>query len=160
MGPPWRLSQLTRGLRWRLVRAALLGLGSSVAGIGRLALAGYGLALVLPGHPFAAVFVPLAGVAVCLVLRAIRASAKEAVGNRTAWVSKPTVGLQESLADVEALREPRPGGPKRRRQVDPHLVAVAARSRSSTGLHPVGRPTYMGSSRPSPWTTTGCAERG
>ena len=50
MGHTWRLFQLTQGFRWRLVWAALLGLTASAAGIGRLALSGYALALVFQGN--------------------------------------------------------------------------------------------------------------
>ena len=42
----WRLFQLTQGFRLRLIGAAILGLGASMAGIGRLALSGYVLGLV------------------------------------------------------------------------------------------------------------------
>ena len=52
MSHTWRLFQLTQGFRWRLVWAAVLGLAASVAGIGRLALSGYALALVFQGRPF------------------------------------------------------------------------------------------------------------
>jgi ATP-binding cassette subfamily C protein CydCD len=84
MGHIWRLFQLTQGFRWRLAWAAILGLTASAAGIGRLALSGYALALVFQGQPFTSVFLPLAGVAACILLRAILEYIREAVGNRTA----------------------------------------------------------------------------
>jgi ATP-binding cassette, subfamily B, bacterial len=84
MGHTWRLFRLTQGFRWRLVGAAALGLTASAAGIGRLALSGYALALVFQGQPFTAVLWPLAGVAACILLRAVLEYARETVGNRTA----------------------------------------------------------------------------
>lgn len=95
MGHTWRLFELTRGFRRRLVGAALLGLVASMAGIGRLALAGYALALVFQGQPLASVLWPLAGVALCITLRAILEYAREALGNRTAGELK--VNLREQL---------------------------------------------------------------
>ena len=68
------------GFRWRLVWAALLGLTASAAGIGRLALSGYALALVFQGKPFTTVFWPIAGVAACILLRATLEYIREAVG--------------------------------------------------------------------------------
>jgi ATP-binding cassette, subfamily B, bacterial len=84
MGHTRRLFQLTQGFRWRLVWAALLGLTASAAGIGRLALSGYALALVFQGQPFTIVFWSVAGVAACILLRATLEYIREAVGNRTA----------------------------------------------------------------------------
>jgi ATP-binding cassette subfamily B protein len=95
MGHTWRLFQLTQGFRWRLVWAALLGLTASAAGIGRLALSGYALALVFQGQPFTAVFLPIAGVAACILLRATLEYIREAVGNRTAGEIK--LNLREYL---------------------------------------------------------------
>src|SRR5262245_51081397 len=80
----WRLFQLTHGFRLRLLGAAVLGLAASMAGIGRLALSGYALGLVFQGQPLAALFLPLCGVAACILLRAGFEYAKEALGNRTA----------------------------------------------------------------------------
>jgi ATP-binding cassette subfamily C protein CydCD len=84
MSLTWRLFQLTQGFRGRLTVAALLGLGASIAGIGRLALSGYALALVFQGHPFASLLLPLLGVLGCIGIRAVLEYAKEAMGNRTA----------------------------------------------------------------------------
>jgi ATP-binding cassette subfamily C protein CydCD len=67
-----------------LVGAALLGLGASVAGIGRLALSGYVLALAFQGQVFSAFVLPLVGVLGCIGARAGLEYAKEAIGNRTA----------------------------------------------------------------------------
>jgi ATP-binding cassette subfamily C protein CydCD len=88
MGHTWRLFQLTRGFRWRLVGAAVLGLTAAMAGIGRLTLAGYALALVFQGRPLASVLLPLAGVVVCIGLRALLEYTREALGNRTAAALK------------------------------------------------------------------------
>jgi len=95
MGHTWRLFQLTQGFRWQLVWAAVLGLTASAAGIGRLALSGYALALVFQGQPFTAVFWPIAGVAACILLRATLEYIREAVGNRTAGEIK--LNLREYL---------------------------------------------------------------
>src|SRR5262245_39724228 len=95
MGYTWRLFQLTQGFRWRLVGAALLGLAASAAGIGRLALAGYALALMFQGQAFSTVFFPLAGVAACILLRATLEYIREAVGNRTAGEIK--LSLRDDL---------------------------------------------------------------
>src|SRR5919106_3027382 len=95
MGHTWRLFQLTQGFRWRLVWAALLGLTASAAGIGRLALSGYALALVFQGQPFTAVVWPITGVAACILLRATLEYIREAVGNRTAGEIK--LNLREYL---------------------------------------------------------------
>src|SRR5919202_1082329 len=80
----WRLFQLTRGYRLRLLGAAVLGLVASMAGIGRLALSGYVLGLVFQGRPLSMLLLPVTGVAACILLRAVLEYAKEATGNRTA----------------------------------------------------------------------------
>ena len=80
----WRLFQPTQGYRGRLAGAALLGLGASVAGIGRLALSGYVLALVFQGQVFSTLVLPLVGVLGCIGARAVPEYPKEAIGNRTA----------------------------------------------------------------------------
>src|ERR671922_1731374 len=95
MGHTWRLFRLTQGFRRRLVWAALLGLTASAAGIGRLALSGYALALVFRGQPLTAVFWPSARVAACILLRATLEYVREAVGNRTAGEIK--LNLREFL---------------------------------------------------------------
>src|SRR5919108_167633 len=95
MGHTWRLFRLTQGFRWQLVWAGLLGLTASAAGIGRLALSGYALALVFQGQPLTAVFWPIAGVAACILLRAALEYSREVVGNRTAGQIK--LNLREHL---------------------------------------------------------------
>jgi ATP-binding cassette subfamily C protein CydCD len=95
MGHTWRLFQLTHGFRWRLVWAAALGLTASAAGIGRLALSGYALALVFQGQPLPNVFWPIAGVAACILLRAALEYLREAGANRTAGEIK--LNLREHL---------------------------------------------------------------
>jgi thiol reductant ABC exporter CydC subunit len=79
-----RIFQLTQGFCWRLLWAAVLGLAASAAGIGRLALSGYVLALVFQGRPFAEVSLSIAGVAVCILLRAVLEDRRDRLGNRTA----------------------------------------------------------------------------
>jgi ATP-binding cassette subfamily C protein CydCD len=66
-----------------------------MAGIGRLALSGYALALVFQGRPFAEVGLSVAGVAVCILLRAALEYCREALGNRTAGEIK--LNLREAL---------------------------------------------------------------
>jgi ATP-binding cassette subfamily C protein CydCD len=95
MGHTWRLFQLTQGFRRRLVWAAALGLAASAAGIGRLALSGYALALVFQGQPLTSVLRPVAAVAACILLRATLEYVRECVGNRTAGEIK--LNLRESL---------------------------------------------------------------
>jgi ATP-binding cassette, subfamily C, bacterial CydCD len=95
MGHTWRLFRLTQGFRWRLVWAALVGLTASAAGIGRLALSGYALALVFQGRPLTTVLWPIAGVAGCILLRATLEYMREAVANRTAGEIK--LNLREHL---------------------------------------------------------------
>src|SRR5919202_3768032 len=80
----WRLFQLTRGYRLRLLGAAVLGLVASMAGIGRLALSGYVLGLVFQGRPLSMLLLPVFGVAACILLRAGLEYTKEALGNQTA----------------------------------------------------------------------------
>ncbi|HEY7495496.1 MAG TPA: ABC transporter ATP-binding protein [Candidatus Tectomicrobia bacterium] len=94
MSLTWRMFQLTRGFRPRLAGAAVLGLGASAAGIGRLAGSGYALALVFQGQPFARLLWPLLGVLGCIGLRAVLEYAKEAIGNRTAGEIKVRVRQQ------------------------------------------------------------------
>src|ERR687888_1345165 len=95
MSHTWRLFQLTRGFRRRFGCAALLGLGASAAGIGRLALSGYALALVFQGRLFSTVVFAVAGVAACILVRGVLEYAKEALGNRTAGAIK--LNLRERL---------------------------------------------------------------
>jgi ATP-binding cassette subfamily C protein CydCD len=84
MSHTWRLFYLTQGFRWRLLWAAVLGLAASIAGIGRLALSGYALGLVFQGRPFAEVGLLIAGVAACILLRAVLEYIRDRLGNRTA----------------------------------------------------------------------------
>lgn len=88
MSLTWRLFQLTRGFRLQLIGAAVLGLAASLAGIGRLALSGYALGLLFQGQPLSALFLPLMGVAVCILLRATLEYTKEALANLTASAIK------------------------------------------------------------------------
>ena len=50
----WRLWQLTRGMRWRIVATVLMGLTSAVIGVARFVFLGSLLALVFRGAPAAA----------------------------------------------------------------------------------------------------------
>lgn len=95
MSLTWRLFQLTQGFRLRVLWAAFLGLAASAAGIGRLALSGYTLALVFQGQPLAAMLPPLLGVVGCILLRAVLEYGKEATGNRTAGEIK--IRLRDQL---------------------------------------------------------------
>lgn len=84
----WRLFQLTRGFRLRLLGAVGLGLGASVAGIGRLALSGYVLGLVIQQRSLDALLLPVLGIVLCIVCRAGFEYAKEVTGNQTASAIK------------------------------------------------------------------------
>src|SRR5919198_1681130 len=83
MSHTWRLFQLTRGFRGRFIWAALLGLGASAAGIGRLALSGYALALVFQGRPFSTVVFAVAGGGAGILVGGGLGYGKEGRGKRT-----------------------------------------------------------------------------
>jgi ATP-binding cassette subfamily C protein CydCD len=79
-----QLWRLTEGLRGRIVFAVLLGLCALAAGIARFAFLGWLLALVFQGASFGQLALPLAGIALAIVLRAALEQARTMVAHRTA----------------------------------------------------------------------------
>ncbi len=64
-----RLVRMTRGMRLRILLAALVGLAAVAAGIARLAISGVVIAQVFQGVEFSTLLAPLAAVAGLIVLR-------------------------------------------------------------------------------------------
>ena len=79
-----QLWRMTAGLRGRIVLAVVLGLLALAAGIARFAFLGAFLALVFRDAPFGQLALPLAGVAVAIILRAVLEHARTMVAHRTA----------------------------------------------------------------------------
>jgi ATP-binding cassette subfamily C protein CydCD len=91
----WRLFALTRGLRWRIVAAALIGLLGLPLNLGRLALSGVVLAAIIRGQPIAELLPLIAAIAALIVGRGLVQVWKEDVANRTGAEMK--VRLRERL---------------------------------------------------------------
>src|SRR5829696_6556201 len=79
-----QLWRMMRGLRGRIVLAVVLGLFALAAGIARFAFLGWFLALIFQGASFGRLALPLAGVALAIVLRAALEHARTTVAHRTA----------------------------------------------------------------------------
>ncbi len=79
----WRLFAMTRGLRWRIALAALLGLVAVPVAIGRLALTGTTLAQVLQGQTFADVAALIGAIALLVLLRAVLEFFRDEVAHGT-----------------------------------------------------------------------------
>ncbi len=79
-----QLWRLTEGLRGRIALAVVLGLFALAAGIARFAFLGWLLALVFQGAPFGQLALPLAGIAIAIILRALLEQARTMVAHRTA----------------------------------------------------------------------------
>src|SRR5689334_23304231 len=79
-----QLWRMTVGLRGRIVLAVALGLLALVAGIARFAFLGMLLAAVFRHAPYAELVMPLAGVAIAIVLRAVLEQARTMIAHRTA----------------------------------------------------------------------------
>jgi len=79
-----RLLRLTRGVRTRILAAAVLGLCAVFAGLARLTLSGLVIAGVLLGKPFSSLILPIGGVVICTVLRGLFQFLRDRVGQRTA----------------------------------------------------------------------------
>src|SRR3954471_18543933 len=79
-----QLWRLTQGLRGRIVLAVVLGLFALAAGIARFAFLGWFLALIFQGAPVKNLVMPLAGVAVAIVLRVLLEHLRTMVAHRTA----------------------------------------------------------------------------
>src|SRR5215467_10087487 len=79
-----RLLRLTRGVRTRILAAAVVGLCAVFAGLARLTLSGLVIAGVLLGKPFSSLILPIGGVVACTVLRGLFQFLRDRVGQRTA----------------------------------------------------------------------------
>ena len=79
-----RLWAYTAGFRPMLALAVLLGLLASVAGVSRLALSGYALALVLRGEPSREVILAVVAIVASIFVRAAFQYLKEMTGHRAA----------------------------------------------------------------------------
>ncbi|MGE3267688.1 MAG: thiol reductant ABC exporter subunit CydC [Chloroflexota bacterium] len=91
----WRLFGFTRGLRWRIVVAAMIGLLGLPLNLGRLALSGVVLASIIRGQPVTDLVPILAAIAILLIGRGLVQLWKEEVANRTGTVIK--IRLRETL---------------------------------------------------------------
>ena len=92
-----RLWGLTRGVRLRIAGAVAVGLLAAAAGVGRLALLGWLLALVFRGEPLDALTVPFAWVAGVMLLRGVLDYWRNMVAHRTAALVQ--LRLRERLYD-------------------------------------------------------------
>jgi ATP-binding cassette subfamily B protein len=90
----FRLWQLTRGMRWRIVVTVLMGLGSAAIGVARFVFLGMLLALVYRGAPAAALFLPAAAVAVVVLVRAFLEHERTMLAHRTAARVQEVLRLQ------------------------------------------------------------------
>src|SRR3954471_112247 len=79
----WRLFALTRGLRWRIVVAALIGLAGLPLNLGRLALSGVVLASIIRGQAIADMVPMIVAIAALIVGRGLVQVWKEDVANTT-----------------------------------------------------------------------------
>ncbi len=92
-----RLWQFTEGLRWRIAGAVSVGLLAALVGIGRLALLGWLLAQVFAGAPAESLILPVALVAVVMLLRGILEYWRNMIAHRTAACVQ--LALRERLFD-------------------------------------------------------------
>src|SRR5262245_17435953 len=79
-----RLLRLTRGVRPRILGAAIVGLCAVFAGLARLALSGFVIAGVLLGHPFYSLILPIGGIVACTVLRGLLQFLRDRISQGTA----------------------------------------------------------------------------
>ena len=92
-----RLWGLTKGVRLRIAGAVAVGLLAAAAGVGRLALLGWLLAMVFRGEPLDALIVPFAWVAGVMLLRGVFDYWRNMVAHRTAALVQ--LHLRERLYD-------------------------------------------------------------
>ena len=78
------LWQMTRGLRWRLVAAVIIGLVAAAVGLARFVLLGSFMALVFRGAPVSALAIPAAAVAAAVLLRPLLEYARTLMAHHTA----------------------------------------------------------------------------
>ena len=83
-----RLVRMTRGMRLRILLAALVGLAAVAAGIARLAISGVVIAQVFQGAEFSTLLAPMAAVAGLIVLRGLFQYLRDAIGHHTAAAIK------------------------------------------------------------------------
>ena len=79
-----RLFSFTSGVRWTLALSAALGLLTAAAGVARLALSGYAIALVFRGAPSSQIGLTVGAIVVSILLRAAFKYLKETTGHRAA----------------------------------------------------------------------------
>src|SRR5215813_3910272 len=79
-----RLLRLTRGVRPRILGAAIVGLCAVFAGLARLALSGFVIAGVLLGNPFSSLILPIVGIVACTVLRGLLQFLRDRISQGTA----------------------------------------------------------------------------
>src|SRR5213075_2151659 len=128
----WRLWQLTRGLRGRILLAIAIGLAAAALGIARFALLGALLARVFSGAGAAAVAMTAFGVAGAVLLRGLLDHSRTVIAHRTAsrvqedlrgrlydkiaelgpawFASERTGGVMLSLVDGVEQRQHDPAG--------------------------------------------------
>jgi len=92
-----RLWAFTRGLRWRIGLSVAIGLTAAAVGVGRLALLGWLIALVFQGEPSSKLVLPIAVVAIVMVLRGILEHARTMVAHKTAALVQ--VRIRKALYD-------------------------------------------------------------
>ena len=79
-----RLWEFTAGFRLRILLGIFFGVLTAVAGVSRLVMSGYVVALVFQGEPFNKVAVSILGVVLAIISRSIFQYFKEMTGHRTA----------------------------------------------------------------------------
>ena len=125
----WRLFELTRGVRLRILFAALLGLIAVGAGVSRLAVSGVVIYRVLAGQAsFSALAMPLLTIAALIVIRSLFQYWQNAVSHHTANIVK--IGLRHDVYDH--LLKLGPGYADRNRTGDVVLTLVEGIERLET----------------------------
>ncbi len=90
-----RLWRFTLGFRQRLIVGVAFGLLTAAAGVSRLAMSGYAVAMVFQGEPMSKISLAILGVALSILARGIFQYFKEMTGHRTALLIQ--VALRRSL---------------------------------------------------------------
>ena len=91
----WRLASLTKGMRGRIVLAALFGLGAVTTGVARLSFSGAAVAMVFESKPFMEILPILLGVLALPMLRIVFTMAQQFIAHETA--AKMKVKLRTAL---------------------------------------------------------------
>ena len=116
----WRLASLTKGVRGRIVLAALFGLGAVTTGVARLSLSGTAVAMVFEQKPFMEILVILLGVLLLPMLRIVFTMAQQFIAHETA--AKMKVKLRTAL--YKHLLRLGPGFTQKQRTGDVVVKAV------------------------------------